>query len=167
MVISVQPIYELLKEYDLLGKAHIVLLCPRGDKLTQTKSRELEKISESKPIVLICGHYEGIDERIKHFVSESLSIGDYIISSGTLAASIVLESVVRLVPNVISEESLVSESFNSEESSADLDFPVYTQPKEFLGLKVPEILLKGDHTQIQKFRDSERKPRTTTIKKKK
>ncbi|WP_232500287.1 tRNA (guanine-N1)-methyltransferase [Mycoplasma suis] len=156
MVISVEPIYNILKANNLLENTHIILLCPRGEKLTQTKSRELERISETKNIVFICGHYEGIDERIRNFVSEAISIGDYIISSGTLAASIVLESVVRLVPDVISAESLLSESFNTIESDSDLDFPVYAPPKNFMGYKVPDVLFSGNQSKIKQFREESR-----------
>ncbi|AGX89074.1 RNA methyltransferase [Mycoplasma parvum] len=152
MVISVAPIYDILEKHNLLNNSHIILLCPRGEKLTQTKARELEQISSSKAIVFICGHYEGIDERIRYFVSEVLSIGDYIISSGTLAASIILESVVRIIPSVISKESLLSESFNNSESEEDLDFPVYAPPKDFMGYKVPDILFSGNQTKINSFR---------------
>ncbi|AFN65182.1 tRNA (guanine-N(1)-)-methyltransferase [Mycoplasma wenyonii str. Massachusetts] len=140
MVISIEPIYRLLEKYKLLNNAHIILLCPRGQKLTQTRSRELEQLSSTTSIVFLCGHYEGIDERISHFISERLSIGDYIISSGTLAASVILEGIVRLIPGVISEESLVSESFNNIEDSSDFDFPCYAPPKNFLGYKIPENL---------------------------
>ncbi|AHC40057.1 tRNA (guanine-N1)-methyltransferase [Mycoplasma ovis str. Michigan] len=141
MVISIEPIYKLLEQYKLLNNAHIILLCPRGEKFTQTRSRELEKISSKSTIVFLCGHYEGIDERIQHFISERISIGDYIISSGTLASAVVLEGIVRLIPNVISEESLESESFNNSETPDDFDFPCYAPPKNFLNLKIPENLV--------------------------
>ncbi|PYC99535.1 tRNA (guanine-N1)-methyltransferase [Microbacterium esteraromaticum] len=143
MVISIEPIYELLEKNKLLNNAHIILLCPRGNQLTQTRFRELEKLSSEASIVFLCGHYEGIDERISHFISERLSIGNYIISSGTLAASVILEGIVRLIPNVISEESLEFESFNHSESPTDLDFPCYAPPKNFLGYKIPEHLGKA------------------------
>ncbi|CCE66740.1 tRNA (guanine(37)-N(1))-methyltransferase [Candidatus Mycoplasma haematominutum] len=157
MVLSIVPIYNLLSRYNLLKTAHIILLCPRSPKFTQSKARDLEKLSADKPLVFICGHYEGIDERIKHFISEAISIGDYILSSGTLAASVLVESIVRLIPSVIKTESLESESFNSTDSIEDLDFPVYAPPREFLGYKVPEVLFSGHHSKIEAHRKRESK----------
>ncbi|KMZ96312.1 tRNA (guanine-N1)-methyltransferase [Plasmodium vivax North Korean] len=152
MVLSLPPFYSLLSKYKLLKDAHIVLLCPRGKRLTQSKVRELEKISTSKTLVFLCGHYEGIDERIKEFISEDISIGEYILSSGTLASSILIDAIVRLIPGVISEESLLSESFNTLDTEEDLDFGVYAPPRDFMGHKVPEILYTGNHKKIKKFR---------------
>ncbi|XP_025789465.1 uncharacterized protein LOC112870562 [Puma concolor] len=153
MVLSVAPIYNLLSSQNLLERAHIILLCPRSPKFTQTRARELEELSLEKPLVFICGHYEGIDERVRHFISEAISIGDYILSSGTLATAVLIESIVRLIPNVLNSESLESESFNTSETIEDLDFPVYAPPKNFLGYKVPQILLSGHHSKIASHRE--------------
>lgn len=103
-------------------------------------------------IILLCGHYEGFDERIKILVDMEISIGDYILTGGELPAMVIIDSITRLIPGVINDESLKNESF----SDNLLDYPVYTRPEEFRGMKVPEVLLSGHHANIDKYRLSER-----------
>ncbi|WP_216082927.1 tRNA (guanosine(37)-N1)-methyltransferase TrmD [Candidatus Mycoplasma haematohominis] len=144
MVLKIEPIVEALKEHQLLDK-HIVLLTPTGTTLKQSLIKDLVK---HKHIVMICGHYEGIDARIENYISQEISIGDYVLTSGELGAMVLLDSITRLVPNVINQESLQTESFDCDL----LDFPVYTRPQEFDGHKVPDIYLNGNHKEIEKFR---------------
>ncbi len=124
----------------------VILLTPKGEKYSQKKAGELSK---KKNITLISGHYEGFDERIRSFVDEEVSIGDYILTGGELAAVAVVDSVSRLIPGVLGkEESLAKESF--EENL--LEYPQYTQPREYGGMEVPEILLSGNHAAIERWR---------------
>ena len=103
-------------------------------------------------LILICGHYEGFDDRIKSLIDEEISIGDFVLTGGELPAMMISDAVIRLLEGVISEESLTNESFNDEL----LDYPVYTKPREFKGMKVPEVLLSGDHQKINEYREKER-----------
>jgi tRNA (guanine37-N1)-methyltransferase len=123
-----------------------ILLSPQGVPLTQKKVTEL---AGRETLVLICGRYEGVDERIRAFVDEELSIGDYILSGGEIAALVVIDAVARLVPGVVGrKESLVEESF----SGGLLEYPQYTRPEEFCGLRVPAVLLSGNHAEIARWR---------------
>ena len=103
-------------------------------------------------LIILCGHYEGFDERIKTLVDEEISIGDFVLTGGEIPAMSIIDSVTRLVPGVISEESLTSESFTDNL----LDYPVYTKPQVFRGMKVPDVLISGDHKKIEEYRYSER-----------
>ncbi|HXY72772.1 MAG TPA: tRNA (guanosine(37)-N1)-methyltransferase TrmD [Actinomycetota bacterium] len=146
MVMSAQPIFSAI---DALGEGdrRVILLSPSGRRLDQALVREL---SAEPWLVLICGRYEGVDERVARGVpAEEISIGDYVLAGGELPALVVLEAVSRLVPGVVgNEESLASESF--EEGL--LDHPVYTRPREFRGMSVPDVLLSGDHAAIARWR---------------
>jgi tRNA (guanine37-N1)-methyltransferase len=127
-------------------KARVILLAPQGRLFTQ---REAQRLAQEQEIVLICGRYEGIDERVKSFVDEELSIGDYTLSGGEPAAAVVIDAVARLVPGVLgNEESPLDESF----STGLLEYPQYTRPEEFRGMKVPGVLLSGDHQRIKQWR---------------
>jgi tRNA (guanine37-N1)-methyltransferase len=125
----------------------VILLSPQGVVFKQSLAREL---AQSKHILLICGRYEGVDERVNEaLVTDEISIGDYILSGGEPAAVVVIDSITRLLPNALGcPESAVRESFTENL----LDYPQYTQPREFRGLKVPEILLSGNHKEIEKWR---------------
>jgi len=115
-------------------------------------------MSEFNHLILICGHYEGIDERICHFIDEKISIGEYILTGGEIPAMVITDAVVRLIPKVLEKpQSTIDESFTEDNQ---LEAPQYTRPVEFMGLKVPEILLSGNHAQINKWRSSEAKKRT-------
>lgn len=148
MVIKVEPVARALEE--LREKApgvHVVLLTPQGALLNQAGARRL---SDHAHVALLCGRYEGVDERIRRLVDEELSIGDYVLSGGEPAAWTVMDAVSRLVPGVLGcGESVREESF-SEESL--LEYPQYTRPREFGGMQVPEVLLSGDHQAIASWR---------------
>lgn len=131
----------------------IILMSPQGETFTQKKAWELSQEGE---LVFLCGHYEGVDERVRTLVTDEISIGDYVLTGGELPALVVIDAVVRLIPGVISEESLVAESF----SDGVLEGPQYTRPREFRGLAVPEILLSGDHGKIRRWRRKEGLRRT-------
>ena len=147
MVLMIQPIYDALM--DIRGEdSHVVLLTPSGVTYSQKKANEFKKVSH---LILICGHYEGFDDRIKSLVDEEISIGDYVLTGGEIPAMAICDSVIRLLDGVISSHSLESESFDGEL----LDYPVYTKPRSFKGMDVPEVLLSGDHKKIAEYRLSE------------
>lgn len=128
-------------------KPRIILMCPQGATFTQHKAEEL---SREQHLIFICGHYEGYDERIReHLVTDELSIGDYVLTGGELPAMTVVDSVVRLLPGVLGNEtSAVTDSF----STGLLEYPHYTRPAEFRGMKVPNVLLSGHHANVEKWR---------------
>ena len=144
MVLRCEPIIEALESVKTKD-SYIILLSPQGKTYNQKMAFDLKK---KKHIILICGHYEGFDERIKNFVDLELSIGDYILTGGEIAAVAVTDSIVRLLDNVINKDSADNDSFTDNL----LDYPTYTKPRDFRGLKVPEILLSGDHQKIAKWR---------------
>ena len=138
-------------------RERIILLDPQGKKFEQKTVKELSNYDH---LILICGHYEGIDERIREFIDEEISIGDYVLTGGELAAVVITDAVTRLLPNVLGkEESAKSESFeikNIEGKNVKLlECPQYTRPNEYKGLKVPEILLSGNHKEIENWREKE------------
>jgi tRNA (guanine37-N1)-methyltransferase len=133
-------------------KAHTILLSPQGPVWTQERARKLSR--SKKPIVLVCGHYEGIDERfIEECVDEEVSIGDYVLTGGELPALVLADSMVRLIPGVIGNERSVTED---SLWSGLLKYPQFTKPREWEGKGIPEVLLSGDHAKIEKWRSSER-----------
>lgn len=148
MVLRVDVVAKALEKFK---KAHKILLDPRGTKFTQAKARELAK---EKQIVLVCGHYEGVDERVREYlVDESLSIGDYVLTGGEIPAMAVVDAITRLLPGVLEKpEAVEIESFSK---GSDLEFPQYTRPEEFNGWKVPKVLLSGNHAEITKWRQSQ------------
>ncbi|MDD2238977.1 MAG: tRNA (guanosine(37)-N1)-methyltransferase TrmD [Bacilli bacterium] len=148
MVLRCEPIFNALDAIKTKD-SHIILMCPTGKLFKQTKAKEL---TSKKHLIIICGHYEGFDERIKTLADEIISIGDYILTGGEIPAMVVIDSVVRLLDGVINETSLKNESFDNNL----LDYPVYTKPAEYKGLKVPEVLLSGNHKKINKYREEER-----------
>ena len=147
MVLQVEPIYNALEKIKTKD-SHIILLTPSGKTFNQQKAKTLTKHNH---IILICGHYEGFDDRIKQLVDEEISIGDFILTGGELPAIMISDAIIRLLDGVINKESLESESFNEEL----LDYPVYTKPRDFKGMKVPEVLLSGDHKKIEEYRKQE------------
>ena len=148
MVLMIEPIYNALMDIKT-DDSHIILLSPSGKTFNQKKANTLKK---HKHLIIICGHYEGFDARIKNIIDEEISIGDFILTGGELPSMMITDSIVRLIPGVISKESLENESFDTEL----LDYPVYTKPREFMGMKVPEVLLSGDHKKIEEYRKEER-----------
>ena len=147
MVIMCDPIVSALEEIKTEDSL-VILLDPKGKLYKQSMA---VKYKDYKHLIFICGHYEGIDERIKNFVDEVVSIGDYVLTGGEIPAMAISDSIIRLLPGVITKQSLDSESFNE----GLLDYPVYTKPREYRGLEVPEILLSGDHKKIDEYRKNE------------
>lgn len=157
MVLMVQPIYDAvmaLKNDD----TKVILLSPDGVPYNQKKAYELKKY---KHLIIICGHYEGFDDRIRNIVDFTISIGDYVLTGGELPSMIITDTIVRLIDGVIDESSHINDSFNPETNL--LDYPTYTKPREFMGMKVPDVLLSGNHKEIEKYRMSESLRKTQEI----
>ena len=154
MVVKVEPIAAALDELRRPG-SRVVLLSAQGARFGQSAARRL---SAEKHLILISGHYEGVDQRVAdHLVDEEISIGDYILTNGTLAALVVADAVVRLLPGVLGDaQSAADESF----SAGLLEYPQYTRPAEFRGWKVPDILLSGHHAEIEAWRRAQARERT-------
>lgn len=158
MVLMPQPIFDAvedLKAKATSSKTRVILLCPQGERYDQRKAEELAK---EEHLIFICGHYEGYDERIReHLVTDEISIGDYVLTGGELGAMVVIDSIVRLLPEVLgNEESHMKDSF----STGLLEHPHYTRPADFRGLKVPEVLVSGNHKLIEEWRNKEALRRT-------
>ncbi len=153
MVLMVEPIVTAIESLKK-DNSKVILLCPQGNSYKQKKAYELK---ENSHLILVCGHYEGFDERIRSFVDEEISIGDYVLTGGEIPAMVVCDSVVRLIDGVIKKDSYLEESFTNNL----LDYPTYTKPREFRGMKVPEILLSGDHKKIDEWRKQEQLKKTT------
>lgn len=148
MVLMCDPIFravDALKGDDTL----VIMMTPSGKVFKQSIAYDL---SLNKHLIILCGHYEGFDERIKSIVDLELSIGDYVLTGGELPSMVVMDSIIRLVGGVINSNSLTSESFNDNL----LDYPNYTKPIEYRGMKVPDVLLSGHHKNIDEFRYNER-----------
>ena len=152
MVLQCEPIFRCIDEI-LTKDSKVIMMSPAGRVFKQQVAVDLSK---EKHLIILCGHYEGFDERIKTLVDMELSIGDYVLTGGEVPAMAVTDAIVRLIPGVISQDSLVSESFND----GMLDYPTYTRPEVFRGMRVPEVLLSGDHKKIEEYRQSERIRRT-------
>lgn len=157
MVLKPEPIFAAVE--DLLTRTsappRVILMCPQGETFTQRKAEEL---AQEEHLIFICGHYEGYDERIReHLVTDELSIGDYVLTGGELPAMVAIDSIVRLLPGVLGNEtSAVTDSF----STGLLEYPHYTRPAEFRGWKVPDILLSGHHANIELWRREQALKRT-------
>ena len=144
MVLMCQPIFDAVKDLRS-DNSKVILLTPSGKLYKQSIALDLSK---EKHLIIICGHYEGFDERIKTICDMELSIGDYILTGGEVPAMILIDSITRLIDGVIKKESYLNESFTDNL----LDYPTYTKPREYVGLKVPDILVNGDHEKINKWR---------------
>lgn len=155
MLLRCEPIFLCLDSI-VSDDAHVILLSPEGTTFKQSKAIEFSKY---KHIILICGHYEGFDERIKTRVDEIISIGDFVLTGGEIPACAISDAVIRLLPGVIRSESLDSESFTDNL----LDYPQYTKPAEYRGLKVPDVLLSGHHENIKKYRMEEQIKKTSKL----
>ena len=153
MVMMPEPVYLARQSLGLAG-ARVAFMTPSGKPFNQAKAIELSKESD---LILLCGHYEGIDQRvIDQIVTDEISLGDFVLTGGEIAAMAVVDAVARLVPGVIKEESLEDESF----TNGLLEYPQYTRPPEFMGVSVPEVLLSGHHGEIQKWRREQSLERT-------
>ena len=148
MVLTCQPIFDCVRSIKT-DESKVIMLTPSGKVYKQKIAYDLSK---EKHLILICGHYEGFDERIKSICDMELSIGDYVLTGGEIPAMVLVDSIVRLIPGVIEEESHINDSFNDNL----LDYPTYTKPSVYEGMEVPEVLLSGDHKKIEEYRNSER-----------
>ncbi len=144
MVLMCQPIFDAVKDLRS-DNSKVILLTPSGKLYKQSIALDL---SREEHLIIICGHYEGFDERIKTICDLELSIGDYILTGGEIPAMVLIDSITRLIDGVIRKESYLSESFTDNL----LDYPTYTKPREYDGLVVPEVLVNGDHEKINKWR---------------
>ena len=173
MIMMIEPIYlalEELKTKDQRLKTKVILLDPRGKVFNQQIARRLAK---EKRLILVCGHYEGVDERVKEFIDEEISIGDYVLTGGEIPAMVLVDTIVRLIPGVLEKpEAIEFESFSTSNDSTELaeileplprrqagrtsnlllEYPQYTRPENFQGLKVPKVLLSGHHQKIVEWR---------------
>ena len=148
MVLMCEPIFRAI-EAIRTDESLVIMLSPSGIVFKQSVAVDL---SHKKHIILLCGHYEGFDERIKTIVDMEVSIGDYVLTGGEVPSMVITDAVTRLIPGVITGASLDSESFND----GLLDYPNYTRPEEFRGMRVPEVLLSGHHKNIEKYRQEEK-----------
>lgn len=152
MVFTPQPLFDCIEDVKKKApKAPVIYMTPKGQRLTQTKVERLS--TKFTQLILLCGHYEGIDQRvIDELVDMEMSIGDYVLSGGELAAMVVVDAVSRLVPGAIGKEASHEEETFSKKLDRKKEYPHYTKPSEFRGIKVPEVLLNGHHAEIEKWR---------------
>ncbi len=155
MVLTCQPIFDCVRDIKTEDSL-VILLTPDGEVYKQEKAYELSK---KKHLILICGHYEGFDERIRSICDLELSIGDYILTGGEIASMVLVDSITRLLPDVIATESHLNDSFNNHL----LDYPTYTRPQVFEGMEVPEVLLSGNHKKIEEYRYQESLEKTRRV----
>jgi tRNA (guanine37-N1)-methyltransferase len=157
MVLKPEPVFAAIEQLQTPGCRRIYLT-PDGTPFSEPKAREL---AGERHLILLSGHYEGIDQRIRdQLIDQEISIGDYVLTNGTLAAAVVVDALARFIPGVLGEEkSLTHESFTGKL----LDFPHYTRPAEFRGLSVPEVLLSGHHTEIEKWRRARQEEKTRSV----
>jgi tRNA (guanine37-N1)-methyltransferase len=154
MVLKLEPIFAAVESISFLPKREIILLTPQGETLTQPLLQELVTYDQ---LILICGHYEGIDERISHLITREISLGDFVLTCGEIPALALVNGVVRLLPGTVGkEESLKLESFESDL----LDYPHYTRPAVFRGWEVPPVLRSGNHQAIAEWRQQQQQDRT-------
>ena len=154
MVLQVQPVYDALLSIPNYKKALKILVSPQGEPFKQQKAYDL---SAESHIIIMCGHYEGYDERIRDYFDQEISIGDYVLTGGELAAMVLVDSVTRVIPSVIGkDESHLNDSFSNDL----LEHPHYTRPRDFMGKVVPEVLVNGNHELIRLWRQKESIKRT-------
>lgn len=147
MVLKPEPIFSAVEAVREAGGSKVYLLSPQGRTLDARLAREL---ASERQVILICGRYEGVDERVaEHLVDGEISVGDYVLSGGELAAAVVVDAAARFVPGVVGKAGSVK---NDSFSGGILDYPQYTRPREFRGLKVPSVLFSGDHKRIERWR---------------
>lgn len=155
MLMKPEPIFAAVESLPVLPRRELILMTPQGQTLNQPLLREL--VTSYDQLVLICGHYEGVDERVLHLVTREVSLGDFVLTGGEIPALALLNGVVRLLPGTVGKvESLKAESFEA----GLLDYPQYTRPAEFRGLKVPDVLLSGNHAEIARWRHEQQLART-------
>ena len=155
MVLMPQPIFDCIRSIKT-NDSLVIMLTPEG----KTYKQEMAlKLKNHKHLILLCGHYEGFDERIKTICDMFISVGDFILTGGEIPSMLITDSIVRLLDGVIDKESLESESFNSKL----LDYPTYTKPRDFEGMLVPDVLLSGDHKKIAEYRKNEQIKKTKEL----
>ena len=152
MVLMCQPIFDAIKSVKKTN-SKVILMTPQGVKYSQKIAYNLSK---EEHLIFVCGHYEGFDERIRSVCDMELSIGDYVLTGGELPSMVITDSIVRLIDGVIDEGSHINDSFNNDR----LDYPTYTKPREYEGMKVPDVLLSGNHKKIDEWRKEESEKRT-------
>ena len=148
MVLMAQPIFDCVESLKK-EESKVILLTPSGKPYKQKMAYDLSK---EKHLIIICGHYEGFDERIRTLADLEISIGDYVLTGGEIPAMVLVDSITRLLPGVIKERSHLEDSFNDNYL---LDYPTYTKPRIYKGMEVPEVLLSGDHKKIDEYRKQE------------
>ena len=155
MVLKPEPMFNAVEAITEGRTPRVILMCPQGERFTQKKAEELAK---EEDLVFLCGHYEGYDERIReHLVTDEISIGDFVLTGGELPAMTVIDAVVRLLPGVLGQQdSHIQDSF----STGLLEHPHYTRPADFRGMKVPDVLLSGNHAKIEEWREEQSFKRT-------
>ncbi|AXY25697.1 tRNA (guanosine(37)-N1)-methyltransferase TrmD [Suicoccus acidiformans] len=154
MLLRVEPIVQALEAIDQADAPRIILLDPAGQKFTQETAAEW---SQEAHLIFVCGHYEGFDERVRHYVTDEVSLGDYVLTNGELATMVMIDATVRLLPEVLgNDEGTVQESHQR----SLLEYPQYTRPREFRGMEVPETLLSGHHERIAAWQRKEAIRRT-------
>jgi len=150
MVMTPQPLYDAITAIKKLNKGPVIFLSPKGKTLTQARA---ENFSKKESLILVCGRYEGIDQRIRETIIDlEISIGNYVLTGGELPAMVLLDSVSRLIPGVLGKEESHQEDSFSKALNRKKEYPHYTRPSEFKGMKVPEVLLSGHHAKIDKWR---------------
>ena len=155
MLLKLEPIFAAVESLPVLPRREVILMTPQGQTLNQSMLRELS--TNYDQLVIICGHYEGVDERVLHLVTREISLGDFVLTAGEIPALAVINGVVRLLPGTVGKvESLKAESFEA----GLLDYPQYTRPATFRGWKVPDVLLSGNHAQIERWRREQQIQRT-------
>lgn len=152
MVLTCQPIFDCIESIKT-PDSKVIMLTPDG---VPYKQKIAYSLAKEKHLILLCGHYEGFDERIRSICDFEISIGDYVLTGGEIPAMILVDSIIRLLPGVIEEESHIQDSFNDHL----LDYPSYTKPRNFRGMEVPSVLISGDHKKIDEFRMEMRYNRT-------
>ena len=154
MVLRIEPLYDAINDMKKdSNDAKVILLTPDGIPYKQSMAVDL---SQEKHLIFVCGHYEGFDERIRTLCDYEISIGDYVLTGGEIPAMAISDSIIRLLDGAITNTSLDSESFNDNL----LDYPTYTKPQEFMGMRVPDVLISGDHAKIKAWREEKRIERT-------
>ena len=156
MVLKPEPLFNAVEALQAKGKKpRIILMCPQGERYSQQKAEELAR---EEDLIFLCGHYEGYDERIREYlVTDEISIGDFVLTGGELAAMTIIDSVVRLLPGVLGQEaSHINDSF----STGLLEHPHYTRPADLRGMKVPDVLMSGNHAKIDEWREEQSLKRT-------
>lgn len=152
MLLAAQPIYDCIQALDPDHKARRIFMSPKGETFSQAKAKQLAKCEH---LIILCGHYEGVDQRVIDLcIDEEISLGDFVLTGGEIPAMAIVDAISRMVPGVLSgQENMENESF----FDGYLEHPQYTRPQEFMGLKVPEVLLSGDHAKVEKWKKENRK----------